>query len=936
MRSHLENLSVKRKLVLMCVVASGVALLVTSIGFLSYDLFAFKRQMVQNLTTTAHMVGYNSVSALAFDDAASAEQTLHGLAVQPHIAASAIFTRDGQLFAHYQRAGMLSRIPTHVEADGEKFASEQLEMFQAIEFKGERVGTVYLRSDLGELTARWQHYGVILLLVLAGGLLVAWMIAARVQRVISEPVSGLVSVARRVAADRDYGLRAVKRGNDELGELVDVFNDMLEQISLRNAELKAAHATLERRVEERTAALQQAKELAAREHARLRFIFDSAPVGIGLVEGGKSGDQGTRLLNGAHLRICGLTPEQAEDPDIFQCITHPEDYAQQLARFAEMEQGVIDRFSMEKRYLRPDGVTVWVVFSYLRLRYEDGSHEDLSTVVDVTALKQAQEAALQEKARFKLIFDGVPVGISYFAGLHEGTTTVALMNDAHLNICGLTREQAEDPEVFKRLSHPEDGARQAALEAQVNRGEISGFTLEKRYLRPDGRTVWVAFSTQKRQKPDGGFERLSTVVDITDLKLAQNEAARRENQLRFVFESMPYSITWIYYHPERIERMINKQFFQITGLDPHAVPELSDVRGLTHPEDLQRQDELRARIDAGVTDQLTMEKRYIRKDGTVVWVNLTIRVYRDPTGRILQEVSTLTDITERKQAEVDLARANSELVDASRRAGMAEVATGVLHNVGNVLNSVNVSCTLVADQVRRSKSVNVAKLSALLEAHASDLGTFLVDDPKGRLIPGYLNSLAISLAEEREGLTSELENLRKNIDHIKDIVAMQQSYARTSGVAEAVPVIELVEDAIRMNAGSLARHDIQIVREYELRPTLSLDKHKVLQILVNLIRNAKYACDEAERADKIVRLRVTAVPEGVAIAVIDNGIGIPAENLTRIFGHGFTTRQHGHGFGLHSGALAAQQIGGTLTAHSAGHGEGATFVLTLPLSREIL
>jgi signal transduction histidine kinase len=202
------------------------------------------------------------------------------------------------------------------------------------------------------------------------------------------------------------------------------------------------------------------------------------------------------------------------------------------------------------------------------------------------------------------------------------------------------------------------------------------------------------------------------------------------------------------------------------------------------------------------------------------------------------------------------------------------------------------------------------------------------------MISPYLTGLAETLALERTTITAELAHLQKNVNHIKDIVAMQQSYARTSGVAESIVVTDLVEDALRINAGSLLRHDINVVRDYQARPNISLEKHKVLQVLVNLVRNAEYACDESGRLDKEITLRTTVTECGVSIAVIDNGIGIPQENLTRIFAHGFTTRKDGHGFGLHSGALAAREMGGTLTGHSAGPGKGASFILELPYKPE--
>jgi signal transduction histidine kinase len=292
------------------------------------------------------------------------------------------------------------------------------------------------------------------------------------------------------------------------------------------------------------------------------------------------------------------------------------------------------------------------------------------------------------------------------------------------------------------------------------------------------------------------------------------------------------------------------------------------------------------------------------------------------------------DITERKKSEAELETLHRKLVDASRQAGMAEVATGVLHNVGNVLNSVNVSCNLVTRDLTRSKSGSLAKVTAMLKEHEGDLGAFMTSDPKGKSIPGYLTQLAEVLADEKTAVLKELVGLQKNIEHIKDIVAMQQSFARVSGATELVKITELVEDALSMNATSLTRHEVQLLREYAPNlPTVTTERHKVLQILLNLIRNAKHACEDSGRTDRRVELRVTDGDGLVRISVKDNGIGIPAENLKRIFNHGFTTKKDGHGFGLHSGALAAKELGGALAVHSDGTGKGATFTLELPVNR---
>ncbi len=199
-------------------------------------------------------------------------------------------------------------------------------------------------------------------------------------------------------------------------------------------------------------------------------------------------------------------------------------------------------------------------------------------------------------------------------------------------------------------------------------------------------------------------------------------------------------------------------------------------------------------------------------------------------------------------------------------------------------------------------------------------------------MPGDLVGLAAQLAQEQSEILKELQSLGSNIEHIKEIVAMQQNYSKISGLAESLSVVDMVEDAIRMNNAALVRHDVQVVREYSETPQVLVEKHKVLQILVNLIRNSKYALDESGRPDRQVTVRVAKNgADFVRISIIDNGVGIPSQNLTRVFEHGFTTRRDGHGFGLHSGALAAKELGGTLTAFSDGLGTGATFVLELPV-----
>lgn len=327
------------------------------------------------------------------------------------------------------------------------------------------------------------------------------------------------------------------------------------------------------------------------------------------------------------------------------------------------------------------------------------------------------------------------------------------------------------------------------------------------------------------------------------------------------------------------------------------------------------------------------EYRMVAAEGRSVWIR--------ESGDVLIENDRPTvvrgifqDITEQKLAAAKLDKLNKQLLETSREAGMAEVATGVLHNVGNILNSVNVSTTLIREKLRGSEVASLIKLGCLLQQHEADLPGFLTADPKGKLVPRFIIQLADHLGAERLLLQQEQDQLTRNIEHIKEIVAMQQNYARVSGILERVAIANLVDDALQINTAGLSRHGVQVIRHYSDVPPITADKHKVLQILVNLVHNAKYALDESSRPDK--RLIVSIDLNGgncLKVTVNDNGIGIPPENLTRIFSHGFSTRKGGHGFGLHSGANAAKEMGGQLSVHSEGAGKGASFILELPLTR---
>ena len=303
--------------------------------------------------------------------------------------------------------------------------------------------------------------------------------------------------------------------------------------------------------------------------------------------------------------------------------------------------------------------------------------------------------------------------------------------------------------------------------------------------------------------------------------------------------------------------------------------------------------------------------------------------------RVIERTAELTaEIAQRKQAQQALAEMNAQIGVVSRKAGMAEVANSVLHNVGNVLNSVNVSVSLMTERLRDTPIADLPKVAGLIRDNAGDLGAYLTTDPRGRQVPGFLEMLGQHWTAEHNALVGEVSRLHGSVQHIKEIVSRQQSLSGVSGVLEEAHLPGLIEDALAIHADALGRSAVAVRREFGHLPHVTCDRGKLTQILVNLIANAEESLTETAGAEREITLRTQPGADGgVEIHVIDNGLGIAPDAHERLFTYGFTTKKTGHGFGLHASALAAQDMGGTLRFSRGETERGATFIVELPPPR---
>ena len=378
--------------------------------------------------------------------------------------------------------------------------------------------------------------------------------------------------------------------------------------------------------------------------------------------------------------------------------------------------------------------------------------------------------------------------------------------------------------------------------------------------------------------------------------------------------------------------LANKAMLRLMGLDDTSRASLDSVRGpVASPEERAR---FWAILDAE-GEVHGFESTLRKSDGRLITVVINARLKATHDGTPATCEGSCEDVTERKRSERELESLNAQLVTASRQIGMAEVATGVLHNVGNVLTSVNLTVHDIQDRTAQSRIVHLRKATELLRDNKDHLGEYLSEDPTGSQIPDFLMSLTGYLEAENSQMKEDMAALNRHFEHIREIIVTQQSSARVLGTMAEVRAESLVEDALRLCAESFDRHRITLRKRFAPCGPVRVDRNKVLQILINLLQNAKDALKGCERDEKTITVVIEAPsPSVIEMRVEDNGSGIAPADLARVFQHGFTTKKDGHGFGLHSASLAAREMGGELRVASEGPGRGASFCLRLPSACE--
>lgn len=282
-------------------------------------------------------------------------------------------------------------------------------------------------------------------------------------------------------------------------------------------------------------------------------------------------------------------------------------------------------------------------------------------------------------------------------------------------------------------------------------------------------------------------------------------------------------------------------------------------------------------------------------------------------------------------SELSESELNKKLGQLAYQAGIGQVATGVLHNVGNILNSINIGTQNLAEMVKDSKIPQLLKANALLRANLHQLQNFVETHPSGQLLPEYYQRVGRFLAHDNKNMITELNELQAHINLVKELIATQQDYAKLDLSRKRLNLAGLIDDAITIELLSLQKHDVTVKKDYKISPRIFADNSKILHVFLNLIKNAKEAMIASARKERILEIDIEATENGGCLVIIrDNGVGVSQSKLQQMFQYGFTTKLEGHGFGLYTSLRAMQELGGAISAHSEGPGQGTEFRLTFP------
>lgn len=702
-------------------------------------------------------------------------------------------------------------------------------------------------------------------------------------------------------------------------------NEIME-LCIRQTEIEKAKTSVDLQVKQRTKELVAANELLAEkslELSKLALVAKHTDNAVVVTDS----ESRIEWVNEGFIRMTGysLSDVAGKRPADFR---YGEQTDPNVLETAESAIANNRGYDIEIISYRKNGEPYWSAIEGRPISDGNGSVSRFISIENDISQRKAMEISLAAaEQRLRSLVNNVPG--AFFRCDVENDFSILFMSHAIEEITGHKVSDFVETQTVSRsdLLHPAD---RNLVETTINDAIANQklYEIEYRIVDREQNIKWLLERGQCLVNDNGKTILDGMVFDITERKSS-------EANLASMGQMIEESLTEIFIFDMETWKFIyaNHAAIENTGYSLEELQEASPLK--IKPEfDREKFQKLLDPLSSGQQSQIVFQTLHERKNGSKY--NTEIRLQQSRYHDTDVYLATVIDITNRVKAESKNNRLQAELVSASRDAGMAEVATGVLHNVGNILNSVNVSASVIRNRFEKSAFGNLARVTDLIADNETTFADFVRDDNRGQKLPAYIQRVTEALSKERDEVAIEFTDLLKNVEHIKEIVTVQQSMAKSSGVMQDLCPQDIVTDVLAATKGSTTNHQITVIEDIADSITSFVsDKHKVLQILINLISNAKDALVEQKTLDPKIEIQVICQNDDICFRVSDNGVGIHQNKINKIFQHGFTTKKTGHGFGLHSSANAATEIGGSLTVSSQGIGHGATFELLLPISAPV-
>ena len=879
---YLRKYSIRNKLIIIILLVTTV---VTGIGlsFMTYyGIQSLKKEMIQNSLVNARLVADYCITPIIFDDPVGVEEVLEKLQSVPYISSANVYDNRGMLYASY---GALQQSRESIEVKKLResefnFEAGELHIVQPIFYNDTFYGAVSLHASTENLDRKINNYFLIIGVMVLVLLFISYILAVRLQTVISNPILDLAQVTNRISQERDFSLRVSNEGTDEITVLYDSFNNMLEQIEVHSVE----------------------RDKAERVNRRLAAILEGTSdiVVVGRREGAFI------YMNNAGRKLFGVDMSR-DIREMKISDIHPPDSYREIIATALPQAAATGIWAGETQVLGAAGNVIPVSQVILSHKSDSGEVEHYSTIMrDMSEQKRAEEEIRKSEEMLRDLASNLPGIVYQFYAKKNGEFGLYYMSDRGGEIFGMPKDEIGSFEAFANRVHDDD--RQAFIESiQEVVSMAAPWEFTGRYVSAAGNLLWFhGLSSRPIMKEDEVIYN-GIVLDITQRKQAENELVRIQKYIRSMINSMPSVLIGV--DAEGVVTHWNREAEVVTGVSS----DMAEGRPLQETSPLLEGELARVKEAIEGRQTITSEKRDVSLRGEPRIADIVI--YPLMAGGITGAVIRFDDVTDRVKIE-------EMIVQSEKMLSVGGLAAGMAHEINNPLAGILQNMQVIQNRF----SPDLAKNDAVARDCGTAMGT----------INAYIAARGIDLM--MDSILDSGKRAARIVENMLSFSRKSRADVSTHNIADLLDkTLELASNDYNLKK-SYDFRQIEILKEYEETPILvACEASKIQQVVLNILKNGAEALSEKEYVDENPHLIVRAKKDNeyVRIEIEDNGPGMDEATRRRVFEPFFTTKSVGVGTGLGlsvSYFIIKDNHGGNLTVDSK-PGIGTTFVISLPIKR---